>query len=130
MEASGRGIAIGGHRVGDVVLKAAAQRQRLVIETLEVDRGEDRLRGRGAYDLEKGTLLEAEADLSVADVAPYLAEFVREGIPVSGRLHAGLRATGPCRARRSPSRRSSPRGASGAFRGCRRRSTRPTSPAG
>ena len=95
VEASGRGIAIGGRRVGDVVLKAAARRQRLMIETLEVNRGEDRLRGRGAYDLEKGTLLEAEADLSVADVAPYLAEFVREGIPVSGRLHAGLRAAGP-----------------------------------
>ena len=95
VEATGRGIAIGGHLVGDVVLKGSARRQRLEIETLEIDRGEDRLRARGAYDLEKGTLLEAEADLSVADVAPYLAEFVREGIPVSGRLHVGLRAAGP-----------------------------------
>jgi len=92
VEASGRGIAIGGRHVGDVVLKASTRQQQLIIETLEVGRGEDRLRGRGAYDLEKGTILEAEADLSVADVAPYLAEFVREGIPVSGRLHAGLRA--------------------------------------
>ena len=66
-----------------------------MIETLEVGRDEDRLRGPGAYDLDSGTVLEAEADLAVADVAPYLAEFVREGIPVSGRLHAGLRATGP-----------------------------------
>jgi translocation and assembly module TamB len=93
--ASGRGIAIDGHRVGDLVVTAAAQRQRLSIETLEVTRGEDRLRGRGSYDLEKRTVLEAEADVSVADVAPYLAEFVREGIPVSGRLHAALRAAGP-----------------------------------
>ncbi len=95
VEASGRGIAFGGHRVGDVVLKGSAQRQRLAIETLEVNRGEDRLRGHGVYDLDKGTILEAEANLSVADVAPYLAEFGREGTPVSGRLHAGLRAAGP-----------------------------------
>ena len=95
LEASGRGIAIGGHRIGEVVVKASAGRERLEIETLEVGRGADRLRGRGAWDLERGRLLEAEADLSVADVAPYLAEFVREDVPVSGRLHAELRATAP-----------------------------------
>jgi len=95
VEASGRGIVIRGHRVGNVAVKATAHQQRLSIETLEVTRGADRLRGRGAYDLEKGTVLEAEADISLAEVAPYLAEFVREGIPVSGRLHVGLHAVGP-----------------------------------
>ncbi|MHB8894103.1 MAG: translocation/assembly module TamB domain-containing protein [Candidatus Geothermincolia bacterium] len=41
VEASGRGIAIDGRRIGDVVLKAAVQQQRLRIETLEVTRGGD-----------------------------------------------------------------------------------------
>ncbi len=95
MEVSGRGISIRGRRVGDVVLKATAEPQRLKIETLEVTRGADRLLGRGAYDLRNKQVLEAEADIAIADVAPYLAEFVREGIPVAGRLHIGLRAAGP-----------------------------------
>jgi len=94
-EASGRGIVIGGHHVGDIAVKATAEQQQLRIVALEVTRGTDQLRGRGAYDLAKGTVLEAEADLSLADVAPYLAEFVREGIPVSGRLHVRLHAAGP-----------------------------------
>jgi hypothetical protein len=95
VEASGRGIAIGGHRVGDVAVKARVGQQRLTIEALEVTRGGDRLHGRGSYDLARRTVLEAEADLALADVAPYLAEFVREGLSVSGRLHVGLRAAGP-----------------------------------
>jgi len=95
LNASGKGIVAGSYRVGDVVLRATAQQQRLEIETLEVGRGEDRLRGRGAVDLAKGTVLAAEADLDIVNVAPYLAEFVREGIPVSGRLRARLRAAGP-----------------------------------
>jgi len=93
--ASGRGIAVDGHRVGDVVVKAAVQQQRLTVETLEITRSGDRLRGRGSFDLETGTVREAEADIALADVAPYLAEFVREGISLSGRLHVGLRAAGP-----------------------------------
>ena len=93
-EVSGRGIAVDGRRVGDVVFKAAASRQQLRIEALEVTRGGDRLRGRGSYDFETGAVLDADADLAVADVAPYLAEFVREGIPVSGRLHAAARTAG------------------------------------
>jgi hypothetical protein len=95
MKASGRGIVVRGHRVGDVAVGASAREDLLKIESLEVSRGEDRLSGRGSFDLGKRKLLDAEADISLADVAPYLAEFVREGIPVSGRLHGGLRATGP-----------------------------------
>lgn len=95
VEASARGIVIQGHRVGDVLVKATTRPQLLRIESLEVARGADRLRGRGSFDLEKQAVLEAEADITLADVAPYLAEFVREGIPASGRLHVGLRTAGP-----------------------------------
>ncbi len=95
VEASGRGIVIDGHRVGDVSVKAALQQQRLTIEALELTRGKDLLRGKGSFDLETETVLEADADLALADVAPYLAEFGRGGIPVSGRLHIGLRTAGP-----------------------------------
>jgi hypothetical protein len=95
MEAAGRGIAIGGHRVGDVAVKASARSQMLRIEALEVSRGEDRLRGRGSYDLDRRTVLEAEADVSLADVAPYLREFAGEDIPVSGRFFGVARTTGP-----------------------------------
>lgn len=94
VDIAGRGIAVDGHRVGDVVVRGELLRQGVKLETLEVTRGEDRLRGHGSYDLEKRQLLEAEADLSLADVAPYLAEFVREGIAVSGRFHVALRAAG------------------------------------
>ena len=95
MEASGRGMAVQGHRVGDVAFRAFARQHLVTIESFEVSRGEDRLSGRGSFDLEKRTLLDAEADVSLTDVAPYLAEFVREGIPVSGRFRGGLRAAGP-----------------------------------
>lgn len=95
LEASGRGIAIRGHHVGDITIKSALRQQHLVIEALEITRGGDQLRARGSYDLVKGTVLEATADASLADVAPYLAEFVREEIPVSGRLNVELRAAGP-----------------------------------
>jgi hypothetical protein len=94
--ATGRGIAVAGHRVGDVVVTATAQRQGVRIEALEVTRGGDRLRGSGAYDLKNGVLLEAEAEISLADVAPYVAEFAPPGgAPVSGRFHGSVRASGP-----------------------------------
>lgn len=95
VDASGGGIAIGGRHVGDIIVKAAAEGQRVKIETLEVSRGEDRLRARGSYDREAGTLTDVEADIALADVAPYLDEFARKGMQVSGRLHGTLRAAGP-----------------------------------
>jgi hypothetical protein len=92
---SGRGIVIDGHPVGAIAVKATVQAQRLTVDSLEVTRGTDRLHTRGSYDLATGTLLDVEADVSLADVAPYLKEFVRETTPVSGRLHVMLRSTGP-----------------------------------
>lgn len=95
VDASGRGIVVGGHRIGEAVVRASSLQQRLRIEALEVTRGGDRLRGSGVIDLEKRTLLEGEAELSLVDVAPYLAEFGRGGMPLSGGLQVGLRAAGP-----------------------------------
>jgi hypothetical protein len=102
LAASGSGIAVQGRRVGDVTVKVSARQKLVKVEALEVARGSDRLRGHGAYDIAKGTLSGVEAELSVADVAPWLAEFAPERLkaasakmPVSGRLQAALRAAGP-----------------------------------
>jgi translocation and assembly module TamB len=95
VDLSGRRITLRGHRVGDLLVTAGVQRRLVSIETLVLTRGADRLHGRGSFDLQTQTIQSAEAELSVADVAPYLAEFVREGLPVAGALRLGLRATGP-----------------------------------
>jgi autotransporter translocation and assembly factor TamB len=92
---SARNLSVAGHRVGDVVLKAAADPRRIGVQALEVNRGGDRLRAKGSYDLQQGTLLDLDADVSLADVAPVLAEFVRKASPVSGPLQARVSAAGP-----------------------------------
>ena len=101
------------------------------IETLEINRGADRLRGRGRVRPGEG------------DAARGRGGRLRRG---RGALSRGVRARGdprlgpaarraarhrvPRRVRRSPSRRSSPRGASASVQGVKaRRSTRPTRPA-
>ncbi|HEY5999824.1 MAG TPA: translocation/assembly module TamB domain-containing protein [bacterium] len=95
LELSGAGIAVGAHRVGDVVAKLSARGRLVAVESLEIARGPDRLRGSGSWDLDKETALSLEADVSVADVAPWAAQYVSARLPVSGRLHARIRADGP-----------------------------------
>ena len=81
--------------VGDMKIQASADMGEAVIESMVLQRGEDRFSGRGTYSFEKRRIEDARFELKVADLAPYTNNMLPEGRSVSGSVHGILLASGP-----------------------------------
>lgn len=73
-----------------VILDASLAGSTLVVAPLRVRRGADRLRVRGTFDLERRSIEDADLELSLADIAPYLP-----GRDVAGSIELSAAARGP-----------------------------------
>ncbi len=88
-----RGISFKDMNYGDLTVKAVADTRAAVIESLTLQRGKDRLAGRGSFHFAKQEFADVQLEFHLADIAFYIAELWPENLKlVNGkpRISGGL----------------------------------------
>lgn len=95
LELKVRGLRIRGQPFGDGSVRLRRQQQEILIESIDIASGDDRLFLQGRYNLAAHTFGESTLELAASDISLYLTAFSFTSPALSGRTELSLEVSGP-----------------------------------
>ncbi|MEJ2166651.1 MAG: translocation/assembly module TamB domain-containing protein [Desulfobacterales bacterium] len=83
---SGRGLTFRNRKLGNLTMRAKGDLKGVTLESVLLERGQDRANGRGTINLTQESFEGVKVKLSVSDLAPYFSDLLPLFLPAPGKI--------------------------------------------
>jgi translocation and assembly module TamB len=95
VEIEAAGLVFQDRPLGDAIVRGSADSRRIVLDRLDLRRGDDRISGRGTYDIQGRRLDRSSLRVSLHDVSANAKGFLSDDLQLAGRVAGEVEASGP-----------------------------------